>query len=218
MRVAVKTWATIFAIGFFIFVIPALSAKAQSVMAGRDYALIDPAAPTDDTSKIEVAEFFSYACNHCNDLNPLIMRWAAKLPADVVFKRRAISGQAFYTLMARGFFTLETLGELERLDTGVFAAVHGKKQLFNDEKSLTQWVVSQGVDEKKFKDAFHSFGVDNKMKRANQLADLSKVKGVPAIVVDGRYLVAGSKIQSFADLLAATDKLIDKRRAERRTK
>ena len=40
--------------------------------------------------KIEVLEFFSYGCPHCNDFNPLIHAWAL-LPADVVFRKVPIT-------------------------------------------------------------------------------------------------------------------------------
>ncbi len=58
----------------------------------------------------------------------------------------------------------------------------------------------------------------SKIKRAEQLAQASKIRGVPAIVVDGRYLVVGQDVKSHADMLALTDKVIDKRRAERKKK
>ena len=59
-----------------------LPAFAQT--AGKDYVPVQPAQPGDTPGKIEVLEFFSYGCPHCNDFNPLIHAWAAKLPNDVL--------------------------------------------------------------------------------------------------------------------------------------
>ena len=58
----------------------------------------------------------------------------------------------------------------------------------------------------------------SKTKRADQLAQSSKIRGVPALVVDGRYLVTGKEIKTQADQLALTDKIISKVRAERSQK
>ena len=194
-----------------------LPAQAQ-LAAGRDYAVIDPALPTDSPAKIEVIEFFSYACPHCNDLNPKIHQWAEKLPADVVFKRVAIPGSPYYTLMSKFFYALEASGELEKLDSAVFQAIHAKGLKLIDNKSLIEWVTSQGGDAQKFTTAINSFGVDSKVKRAGQLSQSARIQGVPALMVDGRYLVIGQDVKSYGDLLALTGKVIDMRRKERSQK
>jgi thiol:disulfide interchange protein DsbA len=195
----------------------ALASPAQAqLVVGRDYMAIEPAQLTDNPAKIEVIEFFSYACPHCNDLSPHINQWAAKLPSDVVFKRVAVGfNSPFYQTMARLYYTLEALGELQRLDAAVFHAIHEKGLKLVDDKSIAEWVTGQGVDAKKFSDAYNSFGVATKTKRADQIAQASKITGVPALVIDGRYLVIGREVKNHNDLLALADKVIDKRRAER---
>jgi len=198
----------------------AVASPAQAQLAaGRDYMVIEPAQPTDDPAKIEVIEFFSYACPHCNDLNPHITKWAAKLPADVVFRRVPVSfNSPFYQLMAKLYYTLEVIGELPKLDGPLFNAIHEKGLKLIDDKSILEWATGQGVDAKKFSDAYNSFGVASKVKRADQLAQATKIRGVPALVVDGRYLVVGQDIKTHDDLLALTAKVIDKTRTERNAK
>ena len=192
-----------------------LSAPAQQLAVGRDYVLIEPAQITDNPAKIEVLEFFSYACPHCGDLDPHITSWIGKLPSDVVFKRVPVGfGDPFYQRMARLYYTLETIGELEKLHTALFNAIQVKGLRLVDEQSILQWVTAQGVEAKKFSDAFNSFGVISKTKRADQLAQAAKIKGVPALVVDGRYLVTGKEVKSHPEMLALTDKVIQKARAE----
>ena len=208
MRKTLWAWFAALTVGLLVIAVPA---QAQLV-AGRDYAVIDPVQPTDDPSKIEVVEFFSYACPHCNDLNPVIHKWAEKLPSDVVFKRVPVSFNPFYELMAKLFYSLETTGDLARLDTPLFNAIHVKGLKLINEKSITEWVTSQGVDALKFGEAWKSFNVNSKTKRADQMARNFRIQGVPAVAVDGRYLVGGKSLQ---DLLELTDKIIEKRRAER---
>lgn len=196
----------------------ALPAQAQ-LAAGVDFAEIKPPLQVDNPAKIEVVEFFSYACPHCNDLNPIVKKWAAKLPADVAFKRVPVSfNSPFYQLMAKLFYTLESLGEIEKLDAAAFDAIHVKGLKLIDEKSVQEWAVSQGVDAKKFSDAFKSFSVDSNVKRADQLSRSAKIPGVPALVVDGRYLVVGKNVKNHDELLALTEKVIDKVRGERTAK
>ncbi len=196
----------------------ALPAQAQ-LAAGVDFAEIKPALQVDNPARIEVVEFFSYACPHCSDLNPLVKKWAAKLPADVAFKRVPVSfNSPFYQLMAKLFYTLDAIGEMERLDAAAFDAIHVKGLKLIDEKSVQEWAVSQGVDAKKFSDAFKSFSTDSNVKRTDQLSRAAKIPGVPALVVDGRYLVVGKNVKNHDELLALTEKVIDKARTERAAK
>ena len=89
------------------------------------YTPISPAQPTEDASKIEVLEFFSYGCPHCADFNPLLHAWAAKLPGDVVIKKVPITfGRAAWANIAKLYYTLEITGDLQRLESDVFKAIH----------------------------------------------------------------------------------------------
>jgi thiol:disulfide interchange protein DsbA len=188
-----------------------LPAAAQPVV-GRDFSVIEPAQPTNDPARIEVVEFFSYGCPHCHDLNPLIQKWAGNLPRDVLFTRVPVSFNPFYKLMAQLFYALETTGDLSRLDAAVFAAIHDKGLKLVSERSITEWAVSQGVDARRFSEAWNSFSINAKMKRADQMAQSHRVQGVPAIAVDGRYLVGGKSLRELLDL---TDQVIAMRRDER---
>lgn len=189
----------------------ALPAHAQLV-AGRDYTRIEPAQTTDTPDKIEVIEFFSYACPHCNELNPKIQPWAKSLPPDVVFKRVPVGFNPFYSLMARLYYALEITGDLDRLDSALFSAIHEKGLRLVSDKAITEWAVSQGVDARKFSEAWNSFSVTSKTKRADQMVNNYRIQGVPAVTVDGRYLVGG---RTLDEMLQLSSKVIDLRRGER---
>lgn len=198
-----------------VFALAALSSSpAFAQTAGRDYTPIVPAQPAEEAGRIEVLEFFSYGCPHCADFNPLLSAWAAKLPADVVLKKVPVTfGRAAWANIARLFYTLEILGETARLEADVFRAIQNERVNLFDEKTLNEWVARKGVDPKKFAEIFASFGVQSRVRRADQMAQAYKITGVPALAVDGKYLVGG---KDFAEALAITDKLIAKARAERK--
>jgi thiol:disulfide interchange protein DsbA len=195
--------------GFCLLPLPA----ATQPVAGRDYTVIEPAQPTEDPGRIEVIEFFSYACPHCNDLNPLIHKWAEDLPRDVLFTRVPVNFNPFYGLMAKLFYALDATGDLARLDAPLFAAIHEQGLRLVSEKSIADWAVSQGVDARRFSEAWNSFSVDARFKRVDQLARGHRIQSVPAIAVDGRYLVGGKSLQ---ELLTLADQVIAQRRAERK--
>ena len=191
----------------------ALAGPAWSQAPGKDYTLIEPAQATDNPAKIEVIEFFSYGCPHCSDFNPVLNAWAAKLPADVAFRKVPVTfGRAAWANIARLYYTLEATGDLAKLDGAVFKAIHDERVPLFEERTLTEWVAKKGADPKKFSETFSSFGIMSKVKRADQIAQAYRIQGVPAIAVDGKYLVSG---KDFNETLAITDKLIARIRAEK---
>jgi thiol:disulfide interchange protein DsbA len=100
----------------------------------------------------------------------------------------------------------------------VFETIHKNGNRIFDDKSIAEWASSQGVDARKFADAYNSFGVASKVKRAEQMVEPYKISSVPAMTVDGKYLVTGKDIGGLADLLPLTNRVIDKARGERKKK
>lgn len=184
-----------------------------AIQEGVDYRTLEPPQHTSSPGKIEVLEFFSYGCPHCNEFYPLISAWAARLPKDVEFKRVATGlGRPAWTNFARLYYALEFTGDLKRLDAAIFHALHEEHRMLSDESSIADWVAQHGVDRAKFTAAYESFGVATKVNQSEQMVEDYKVDGVPGLTVDGRYVVMGS---TFQELLDHTDALIARIRAEK---
>lgn len=200
---------TLLAMTLVVATLPAFAA----VTAGTEYRVIDPPQHVDATGKIEVLEFFSYGCPHCNEFYPLVSAWVAKAPKDIVFKRVATGlGRTAWTNLAKTYYALESTGDLTRLDGPLFHAIHEERKPLFDEKSISEWVGQHGVDAVKFNTAFESFGVNTKTNQAEEMIETYKIDGVPALAVDGKYLILGS---SFEQMLTNLDAVIAKVRADR---
>jgi thiol:disulfide interchange protein DsbA len=188
-------------------------ASAQLV-EGRDYRLVTPARPTSSPGKIEVVEFFSYACPHCARFNPLVSAWAAKQPKDVAFRRVAVSyGREAWMNLSRSYYALAATGDLKRLDAALFRAIHDEHQNLVDEQSIDDWVGKQGGDAARFASAYVSFGVNNQTVQADQMAEDFRIDGVPTLAVNGRYVVITpaepeDEAQRFKELLVLADRVI----------
>ena len=184
--------------------------KAAPLVEGRDYELIVPPQPGESPGRIEVLEFFSYGCLHCKDFHPLVMAWAARLPRDVIFKRVPVTfGRATWTNLARLYYSLEATGDLARLDEAIFRAIHEERINLFTPSAIMAWIKREGVDEKRFKAAFDSFGVSTQISRSDQMVRSYRVRSVPQLTVAGRYQVTGQAARSLADLLPIADALIE---------
>ncbi|HEY9446674.1 MAG TPA: thiol:disulfide interchange protein DsbA/DsbL [Burkholderiales bacterium] len=182
-------------------------AQAQQPIAGKDYQVIKPAQPTESGNKIEVLEFFWYGCPHCAHLQPSLRAWLKRKPADVDFKHQPAAFQDSWLQLARTYYAIESLGLTEKLHYGLFEAIHNRRTLdpatlARDQKSLFDWVASNGVDRKKFTDAYNSFAVVSKTQRTIDLTMRYDIPGTPALVIDGRYLTGPS-------MMLKSDRAID---------
>lgn len=192
------------------------SASAQAELElGKQYVLVSPSQPTETGKNIEVLEFFSYGCPHCHDLEPVLNPWVKKLPSDVTFRRLPAVFSEKWAILARVFYTAEALGQMDNLHPAIFKAMHVDHIDLTNEKMLQEWAGKNGVESKKFMETYNSFAVVNKARRAMQLTRAFAITGVPALVVDGKYLTSASQTGSNERMLSVLDELIKKARQER---
>ena len=204
------------------FVAAASGASAAEFKNGVDFNTVDAARP-DTGKKVEVLEVFMYHCPHCNALDPNLADWVKKQGDKIVFRRMHMGEDA----QAKAFFTLESMNALGNgLHEKIFREIHVNRNRLNTDQALLDFVVKNGVDKVKYQEAFNSFGVQTKLKRALQLANQYKLDSAPSIVIDGRYTtspaLAGHGLSSepaaFAALFNVMDSLVAKSAAERAAK
>ena len=189
--------------------ITAAHAQTQSPKEGVDYLMLDKPAPTEAAAgKIEVVEFFWYSCPHCNRFEPQLEEWAKKMPKDVVLRRAPIAFRPDFEPQQRLYFALEGMNKVEELHKKVFYAIHVEKQALNSLPLIADWVEKQGVDKAKFIEAYNSFPVATKTRKATLLQDAYKVDGVPALGVAGKYYTSGSVAQTMERALVVADHLV----------
>lgn len=189
-------------------------ASAESRL-DRDYRLITPAQPTETGDKIEVIEFFYYGCPHCFEIEPYLKRWKASMPKDVAYRLVPALFRDSWVPLTKTFYALEALGELARQHDAVFEAIHAKNINLNNEQMLFEWVEKQGVDRKKFADAYESFAVRNRVVNARNLTVAYGVEGTPSLVVDGKYITGPGLTGSHESVIKVLNELIAKAREER---
>ena len=191
----------------------AARAQSQSPKEGIDYLTLDNPAATEAGGKIEVVEFFWYSCPHCNRFEPQLEEWVKKMPKDVVLRRAPVAFRPDFEPQQRLYFALESLNKVEALHRKVFYAIHVEKQALNTLPLIADWIEKQGVDKARFTEAYNSFPVATKARKAALLQDAYKVDGVPALGVAGRYYTSGSLAQTMERTLIVTDHLVGLARA-----
>jgi protein dithiol oxidoreductase (disulfide-forming) len=194
-------------------------ATAQvQLQEGKEYTKLKNPQPTESGNKVEVLEFFSFGCPHCRDLEPHIGDWAKRVPADVSFRRVPVAFQPHWKGLSKIFFTLESMGEVDKFASAVFDAVHRDGRKLQDAEVFYAWAKDKGMDIAKVKAAYEGFAVDSKLRRADQLTKSHAIESVPVVIVDGKYVVGSHMLaKGHAGMPEALDYMVAKARKERKS-
>ncbi|KPK40193.1 MAG: hypothetical protein AMJ69_03285 [Gammaproteobacteria bacterium SG8_47] len=192
---------------------PALS----GIDEGVQYQKVIPPQPTSTADKVEVVELFWYGCPHCFQFEPELRKWLETKPANVELVRMPAVFNPRWRLHAQAFYAAEVLGAMDKMHDALFEALHVKKRRLNDEAQLQEFFVEHGVSAEDFKNAFNSFAVYSKVRRAEDLTRRYGISGVPAMVVNGKYRTDGPMANGHTGMLRVVDYLIDRETGAART-
>lgn len=200
----------LFSLAFGMFFMSFVPAQAQS--EGR-YQTLQSTQPSETTGNIEVLEFFAYTCPHCKAMEPMIEKWSTTLTGDVTLQRVPVAFNANMTDLQKLYYTLENLERLD-LHPEVFKAIHDERKKLFTESEIIDWAEEQGLDRQHFADVFGSFGIQSRVARANDLANIYQIESTPSIAVGGRYVTSPGMTNSYEATLEEADRLIVRTREQ----
>jgi len=186
---------------------------------GTNYLRLDQVQPTHvGAGKVEVLEVFSYGCPFCSSFQPVMERLRRSLPASaqIVLLPASFSAAEDMPMFQRAFYAAQSLGVAERAHQGIFDAVWKTGELAIADPATHRLKSSQpaiedaakcygritGVKPEEFLRAARSFGVDTKMRTADQQVRAMRVPSTPCLIVNGKYMVQ-------LDTLRGADEVID---------
>lgn len=178
------------------------------------YNLSNP-QPVETGDKIEVKELFWYRCPHCFYLEPNINSWLKTKPANSELVRQPAILRQDWVIHGRVYYTLEALGEVERMHSKVFEAIHEKKIPLTNIDQVKDLASSNEIDAATWMDAWDSFAVNTRLQQAAVSANKYEITGVPAIIVDGKYRASAQSAGGQDELMKLTNFLIQKATNER---
>lgn len=204
------------ALAVFVLALAAAGAHAQSgPEPGRDYIRLGPPHPVASGDKIEVIEFFYYGCPACYELEPKLTRWYFSVLDSVALRRVPALASDNWDNFAKLFYTLEAMGQLDRLHWTVYGDFQFERLKLNQEPEMAAWAARNGLDKQKFIDIYHSPEIKAKLAEARAMTKDYGIKGVPSIVVDGKYLTSARMTGSTDKLMFVVGQLVELARKER---
>ncbi len=191
------------------------AASARNYDEGIEYKRLKSPVPTQvESGKVEVVELFWYGCPHCFRLEPDLHKWLKNKPENVEFIRIPAIFNKTWELHAKAYYTADFLGVMDKIHKPLFDAMHLKKQRLGTAAEIREFFIKQGVSAKDFDSVFKSFGVDAKVRRAKTLSKQYGISGVPAVIVNGKYLTDGPMAGGRKGMIDVMNYLIKKESAK----
>lgn len=204
-------------------------------VAGEHYFVLEPQqARLHAGDKVEVVEVFSYGCPACHRAEPFMRKLVQSLPAYAHMGYLPVSFRPDenFPLYQRAFYTAKVFGVARQAHDDMFKAIWVDHTLATydaatgrpkpkDEwpgiKDVAQFYASYGVDPKAFVATAKSFGVDTKMRRADQMIQNWGVRSTPTIVINGKYRLTPASAGSYSKMIELALWLAQKARHDMQT-
>jgi len=97
----------------------------------------------------------------------------------------------------------------------VFNEIHVKKNYLLTPEAQATFLATQGVDKKKYMDAYNSFSTQSDLQRDTKLMQDYKIDGVPTIAVQGKYETGPATTNSLPGTIQVLDFLVGQVRANK---
>jgi thiol:disulfide interchange protein DsbA len=204
------------------------SASPADPKNGVEYRTLAAPQPVDTGKKVEVLEFFDYACPHCFAFDPSLTAWVKKQGDAIVFKRMHISRSGTDLPQEKMFFTLSAMGLLnDAMHSKIFNEMHVNRNRMNRDELVFDFIAKQGIDKQKFIDTYRGFGVAGSVRKSISMMDAYGVDSWPMIAIDGKYVTsptmanegsksANTEAELHAEGLQVMDILVAKAKAEKK--
>ena len=191
-------------------------ARESRFTDGKHYKSLIPAQPTSSPpDKIEVAEVFMFSCSHCYNFEPHVQQWLENNASYVEFVRIPANFNQLAREHSRAYYAAVQLGIAEQIITPFFREFHTNRNPLNSPGRLAAFFSRFDVSEEDFLKAFNSFEVDSKVRQADKLTRRYQITGVPAVVINGKYVSGAELTGGYENLTALMDELAAQENGER---
>lgn len=144
-----------------------------------------------------VREFFSYNCPHCYYQDSKITAMAALLGDEVLLERTPVgAGRPAWVLSQQAYYVANKLKISKQVHEQIFKQIHEKKAPFTQMAQLKAFFMAEGVTANEFDSAMASVDMKFALSGYDTQAEFSGIKGVPALLVNGRYLVSPGQLSA----------------------
>lgn len=177
-----------------------LSSMATTFEEGKDYVRVEG---FNESHTPVLREFFSYNCPHCYRMDHTIEETARMVANDVRFERTPVgAGRKPWQMSQLAYYLAQTFKVTAQTHGAIFKQVQ-QVAPFQSEADVKQFFVSQGLKADELDKALASSDRKLAMMTFDTETQLSGIRGVPSLLVNGKYMlnIQGRSSSEIAELV-----------------
>lgn len=200
-----------------VLVVVSVGAYAETFREGVDYKLLSTPIDVDNPKKIEVREFFWFGCPHCFALEANLSDWKKNMPEGVEFIATPAPLNKSWVPHAHAFYVANAIGKSDIINPALFNKLHVEKKRIASQDQLAGFFSQFDVTEEEFNKLYNSFSVRVAVRKAEALAKAYRLTGVPAIIVNGKYIVENRLAKTNERMMKIVNFLIEKEKIQEKS-
>jgi thiol:disulfide interchange protein DsbA len=184
--------------------------SAADFIKGTHYNELSIPIHSNLNSVKDVSEFFSFYCPGCYRLEPVIGALKVQLPDNVALTKNHIEGMpgrdvTIEKSLSKAILAAKFLNIEEEITAAIFKYIHVSRANFSTKQDIKNIFLLQGIDGQRFDEVFDSFSVQTGVSKMNKETEILRKQGitsVPTVIVNGKYKVETSAIESKEQYIA----------------
>ena len=141
------------------------------------------------TDLIEVVEFFSYECVHCQRLEQRLQDFEADLPENVSFSRVHVAFSVQVRRLATMHVALQLSGALDQNHDRIFEEAAKNNNTFSSRDKIGDFLDGHGVTKTRFENLYQGDRVRKLVDLNNEKSAEIRLLGTPSLLVANKYVI-----------------------------
>jgi thiol:disulfide interchange protein DsbA len=175
--------------------------------AAEKYIVLSSPNVIEKKGTIKVVEYFWYGCPHCYQLEPYIEKWLQEKEDYIEFIRIPAVLNRKWLQHAKIFYVAKKLGILNKIHKELFKAIHVEKKKLMGRINLKLFFEENGVASDEFDKVYQSEYVKENIRNAYSIGQQYNLKGVPAIIINGKYGTTPSIAGGYNEVIQVINEL-----------
>ncbi|RDU64739.1 thiol:disulfide interchange protein DsbA/DsbL [Helicobacter sp. MIT 14-3879] len=194
---------------FLLFFVTSLFGE---IIEGKDYIKLSNPMPNAEHSLIKI---FSYDCPFCFKFDSITKDLVDSLPKNMSFEEYHLSQRGEFGNEASELFAVLIVRDkrlresnFDMVKKAYYEAYHIKKQHWNNKESFLNFGLELvGINKSEFERLKDNNDVKDLLILWKNAYDIAKIQGIPAFVVNGKYLIILKQIRNIQSLINIINEL-----------
>ena len=198
----------------FLMLLLCFSLHAEPpILVGQHYIDLAPkqAAPQ-PLSAVRVDHWFWYGCASCR---LFAEKNVAMQAMDVVWHSHPAQLRADWYFHAKAYYLAGQQINAEALQQALFAQINQAPESLITLDELVHWFSEHGLKPEEVEEQLTSPWLNETLRNDRDLQQQWSLRGVPALIIDQRYLVDAGMVSSMEEFIRVGQFLLDKARQQR---